>query len=223
MKPTSVRYLASTLFVSGLVMAALPIAAPAQGDWLVRGRLIHVAPNDSSGAVTGIPGSGVGVDSDSTLELDFTYMLTSNLGLELILATTRHDLNGEGTIAGLGRIGESGVLPPTLTLQYHFAPRAAVRPYAGVGVNYTLFYGAESSAALDSALGGATDISLSNSFGLAAQAGMDVSLSKDWFMNLDLKYIQIDTKATLATGGTTRTVNVDINPWVFGVGVGRRF
>ena len=223
MKPTSVRYLASTLFVSGLVMAALPIAAPAQGDWLVRGRLIHVAPSDSSGAVTGIPGSGVGVDSDSTLELDFTYMLTSNLGLELILATTRHDLNGEGTIAGLGKIGEAGVLPPTLSLQYHFAPRATVRPYAGVGVNYTLFYGAESSAALDSALGGATGIKLGDSFGLAAQAGLDVSLSKDWFMNFDLKYIQIDTKATLATGGTTRTVNVDINPWVFGVGVGRRF
>ena len=90
-------------------------------------------------------------------------------------------------------------------------------------MNYTLFYGAESSAALDGALGGATDITLSDSFGLAAQAGMDVSLSNDWFMNFDLKYIQIDTKATLATGGTTRTVNVDINPWVFGVGVGRRF
>jgi len=222
-KPSSVRYLVSTLFISGLVMAALPSAAPAQGDWLVRGRLIHVAPNDSSGAVTTLAGSGVGVNSDSTLEVDFTYMLNPNLGIELVLATTKHDLNGKGTIAALGKIGESGVLPPTLTLQYHFAPRAAVRPYAGVGLNYTLFYSDKSSAALNAALGGPTSVDLSNSLGPALQAGLDVDLSKDWFLNFDAKYIWIDTKATLVTGGTTRTVNVDINPWVFGVGIGRRF
>jgi len=222
-KPSSVRYLVSTLFISGLVMAALPSAAPAQGDWLVRGRLIHVAPNDSSGAVTTLAGSGVGVNSDSTLEVDFTYMLNPNLGIELVLATTKHDLNGKGTIAALGKIGESGVLPPTLTLQYHFAPRAAVRPYAGVGLNYTLFYSDKSSAALNAALGGPTRVDLSNSFGPALQAGLDVDLSKDWFLNFDAKYIWIDTKATLVTGGTTRTVSVDINPWVLGVGIGRRF
>ncbi|OGI41135.1 MAG: hypothetical protein A2140_02535 [Candidatus Muproteobacteria bacterium RBG_16_62_13] len=222
MKPVSFRCVTPALLLAGLTVAA-PALALEQGDWLVRGRLIHVAPNDSSGAVSTLPGSGVAVGSDSTLELDFTYMLSPNLGLELILGTTKHDLKGKGSIAALGKIGESGVLPPTLSLQYHFAPKASVRPYAGVGVNYTLFYGAESSAALDSALGGATGIKLGDSFGLAAQAGLDVSLSKDWFMNFDLKYIQIDTKATLTTGGTTRTVNVDINPWVFGVGVGTRF
>ncbi len=222
MKPASFRYAVPAMLLTGLTIAA-PALAVEQGDWLVRGRLIHVAPNDSSGAVSTLPGSGVAVNAASTLELDFTYMLNPNLGLELILATTKHDLKGKGTIAGLGKIGESGVLPPTLTLQYHFAPKASIRPYAGVGVNYTLFYGAESSAALDAALGGATGVKLSDSFGLSAQAGLDVSLANDWFMNFDVKYIQIDTKATLTTGGTTRTVNVDINPWVLGVGVGRRF
>jgi outer membrane protein len=222
MKPVSFRYLAPALLLGGLAAAA-PALAVEQGDWLVRGRLIHVAPNDSSGEVSTLSGSGVAVGASSTFELDFTYMLNPNLGLELILATTKHDLKGRGTIAGLGKIGESGVLPPTLTLQYHFAPRAAVRPYAGVGMNYTLFYSDKSSASLNAALGGPTSVDLSNSWGPALQAGLDVDLTKDWFLNVDAKYVWIDTKATLATGGTTRTVNVDINPWVFGVGIGRRF
>ena len=52
---------------------------------------------------------------------------------------------------------------------------------------------------------------------------MDVGLKNDWFVNFDLKYIQIETKATLVTGSTTRTVDVNINPWVFGIGIGKRF
>ncbi len=222
MKPVSFRYVVPAMLLTGLTIAA-PAFALEQGDWLVRGRLIHVTPNDSSGAVSTLPGSGVAVGSDSTLELDFTYMLNPNLGLELILATTKHDLKGKGTIAALGKIGETGVLPPTLTLQYHFAPHAAVRPYAGVGMNYTLFYSDKSSASLNAALGGSTSVDLSNSWGPALQAGLDMDLTKDWFLNFDAKYIWINTKATLNTGGTTRTVNVDINPWVFGIGIGRRF
>lgn len=218
------KALVTGLILTATTMVTSNIACAAnQGDLLVRGRLINVKPNDSSGNVTGIAGSGVSVDGKSTVELDFTYMLKPNIGLELILATTKHDIKATGSISGLGKVAETGVLPPTLTAQYHFNPSAAIRPYAGLGINYTLFYSAKTTSSLDTALGGSTSISLDNSFGLAAQAGVDIDINKEWFMNLDLKYINISTTANLDTGGTKRSVDVDINPWVIGLGIGKSF
>ncbi len=209
----------------GVVLAGAvqPGLAAESGNWIVRGRAIHVTPNDRSSEVTTLAGSGVGVGDDTTAELDITYMLRPNWGLELILGTTHHDLTGKGTIANLNKIGDTALLPPTLTLQYHFAPQAKVRPYAGIGVNYSKFYNEKSTNSLDTALGGPTSIDLDDSWGLAAQAGVDLGLKNDWFVNFDLKYVNIETQGTLVTGATTRTVDVDINPWIFGIGIGKRF
>ena len=132
------------------------------------------------------------------------------------------DLVGAGALEGLDEVGKVWVLPPTLTLQYHFRPNAQVRPYAGVGVNYTLFYNESASSSLEGAIGN-TGIDLDDSFGVAFQAGVDVALNDNWFANLDVKYIQIDTDARLATGPATNTVEVDLDPVVAGIGIGRRF
>jgi outer membrane protein len=114
------------------------------------------------------------------------------------------------------------VLPPTLTLQYHFTPAAKVRPYVGAGLNYTIFYGDNTSDALNTAIG-KTDLNLSNSFGWAAQAGVDFDVSEKVFVNFDIKYIDMSTTATLTTGALVNTVDVKINPIVVGIGVGMRF
>jgi len=206
--------------ISSLVYAPMSLAEA--GDFLVRVRALNVSPNDDSGSVSTIPGSSVSVGSDTTVELDFTYFFSRNLGIEAILGTSQHDINAGGSIAGLGKIAEVSTLPPTVTLQYHFQPDATVRPYAGIGVNYTKFYDQKASASLQSALG-PTSVDLDSSFGLSAQVGVDIKLDKDWFVNLDAKYIRMDTTANLNSGGVVRTVDVDINPWFFGVGVGRRF
>jgi len=205
---------------AAVLCSAFLMQSAIAADWLVRGRIINVSPDDSSTQVPTVAGSGVSVDSDTTLELDFTYMLSKNIGLELILATTKHDVTGTGPLAGAD-VSNVRVLPPTLTLQYHFAPKATLRPYVGVGLNYTVFYNAKLGAAL--VANGATDIDYDNSVGLAAQAGLDVDINKDWFVNLDVKYIKIDTTATITGGALAGAVNVDINPWVVGVGIGTRF
>ncbi|MDH5190866.1 MAG: OmpW family protein [Gammaproteobacteria bacterium] len=192
------------------------------GDWLVRGRLINVSPNDDSGTLTDFTNSYARVEDATTLEVDFTYMVTNNLGLELILGTTKHDIYGGADLTFLNKIVEAGVLPPTLTLQYHFAPKAKIRPYAGVGVNYTYFYGEKASKSYTDTLGG-TSVDLDDSWGLAAQVGVDFDINKNWFINFDVKFIDIDTTASLTTGATVRTIDVDIDPWVFGIGVGTRF
>ncbi len=113
-------------------------------------------------------------------------------------------------------------LPPTLTLQYHFIPSGKFRPYVGFGVNWTVFYSEDASSALTTAIG-PTSVSLDDSFGWAAQAGADIDLSKRFFLNIDVKYIDIDTTATLRTGALVNTVDVDIDPLVVGVGIGFRF
>ena len=216
----------SLLISTTILMAGTDMAMAAQGDWLVRLRGIVVAPTENSSAVPGFPGSEVGVENAVVPELDFTYFLTDNIAAEVILATSPHDIIGEGTLEGLD-VAEIMVLPPTLTLQYHFMPDGDfIRPYAGVGVNYSIFYSQESTAALDAAIG-TTDVDLDDSVGVAFQLGADFPINDRWFLNADVKYIQIDTDATLTSvqnGETTvRTVEVDLDPIVAGVGVGFRF
>jgi outer membrane protein len=165
-------------------------------------------------------------------ELDITYMITRNWGVELILGYTEHTVkahkSADATARGLGLTGSSDVidtkvLPPTLLLQYHFRPDADIRPYVGVGINYTLFFDEE--VPNDSLVSNAgDDIKLDSSWGFAAQAGVDVAINQDWFMNFDVKYIDIDTEAHFdGTAAGRLKINADIDPFVWGVGIGRRF
>ncbi len=214
-----------SLLVSAVAVAAMTAPAAAeQGDWLVRLRGIYVAPQDESGPVLpAVPTGSVTVDDAIVPELDFTYFFTNNIAAELILATSPHDIAGADALSGLGKIADTMALPPTLTFQYHFAPDAKVRPYVGGGVNWTIFYSEDSKTSLDTALGGATDVSLDDSFGWAVQAGVDFDITERVFLNMDVKYIDIDTTAILTTGAAVNNVDVDIDPIVFGVGLGMRF
>lgn len=210
------------------VVAAAMIASPAQasteaGDWLVRLRGIVVSPTETAGPVLpSFPTGSVSVTDSVMPEIDFTYMATDNVGAELILATTKHSVEGTGALNGIGKLADTWVLPPTLTLQYHFAPGSKIRPYVGAGVNYTLFYSEEASGSLNSAIG-ATKVKMDDSFGYALQAGIDIDVTDKVFLNLDVKYIDIDTTATLTTGTAVNKVDVSIDPIVFGIGIGTKF
>ncbi len=215
--------LRTLLATAALVPCFVQPAVAEEGDWQVRLRGIVVAPTENaSDVLPGFPGGSVGVENAVVPELDFTYFITNNIGAELILATSPHDIQGEGTLAGLGEIGDLMALPPTLTLQYHFNPNGKVRPYAGVGVNYTIFYSEDASDSLVNAVG-PTSLDVDDSVGVAFQLGVDYALNDRWFLNADVKYIQIDTTATLNSGGAINTVDIDLDPIVAGVGVGYRF
>lgn len=214
------------LRLSAIAIIAALAATPSQaasGDFQARLRAIVVAPTeDASPVLPTFPGASVEVDSAIVPELDFTYFLTDNIGAELILATSPHDIKGTGTLAGLGKLADVMALPPTLTLQYHFNPDGKVRPYAGVGVNWTVFYNNDASSALIGAVG-PTSVHLKDSVGVAFQAGVDFAINDRWFINADVKYIQIDTTARLNSGGLINRVAVDLDPIVAGIGVGFRF
>ncbi len=208
--------------IVALVLAAGPAAA-AQGDFLVRLRAITVQPQEKVGPVLPtFPTSGGSITNAYAPEIDFTYMLTDNIGVELIAATTKHCVEGGGSLAAVGRLACTWVLPPTLTLQYHFVPEGRVHPYVGAGVNWTMFYNEKASTQLVNAIG-ATNVNLSNSFSFALQAGVDFDISEKMFLNLDVKYVDMDTNARLTTGALVNNLRADINPLIIGVGVGWRF
>lgn len=196
-------------FAIAAILASLSAGAfAAQGDIIARLRITDVNPQTSVNDT--LQALNVDVNNDTIPELDFTYMLTNNIGAELILGTSKHDIT-----AGGAKIGSVKVLPPTLTLQYHFNPEGQFRPYAGAGINYTRFYGFKD----DSGLG----LSIKkNSFGPALQVGIDMPLTKDVFLNLDMKKIWIKTKVdSSVAGGNVGTL--DINPLVTSVGIGMKF
>lgn len=204
--------------------ASVPAQAK-QGDVLVRLRAIMVAPNEESGSVLpGFPGEEVKVDNSVMPEIDITYMATDHVGFELIAATTKHTASGKtGTTGSIGKLASTWVLPPTLTAQYHPIADGPVRPYVGAGVNYTLFYSEDASSALEGAVG-PTSVHMSDSFGWALQAGVDIDLNERLFVNLDVKYIDIDTTARLTTTAAgVQRVRVHLDPIVAGVGIGMRF
>jgi len=206
----------------GAALSPLPAAAE-KGDFLIRARLIAVAPqDDASDVLPALPGASVEVDTAAVPELDFTYFFTDKIAAELILATSKHEISGTGGIAALGDIAETWVLPPTLTLQYHFMPEAKFSPYVGVGVNYTIFYQEDTRGTLNDAIGDTT-LDLDESVGVSFQLGFDYKLEGNWFLNADVKYINIETEGTLRTGELVNTVDVDLNPIVAGIGFGYRF
>jgi outer membrane protein len=181
----------SKLVIAGLALAAATlVAGPAQaqspdggfqaGSILIRGRIIDVMPQNSTSSVSLIGGHVTATDT-ITPEVDFTYFITENIAVELIAATTRHSLAATGTAIGKVPVGSTWVLPPALTLQYHFMPKGSISPYVGAGINYTVFYNAHAAG------GAVTKLSLESNFGEVLQAGVDFNLGGRWYGNVDVK------------------------------------
>lgn len=184
--------------------------------WMIRGRALVVMPQESASLRAGgapIVGGDVEISTSVVPELDISYFFTKNIAVELVLGVTPHHVKGAGALAG-ARIGSAWLLPPTLTLQYHFDPIGAFKPYVGAGVNYTVFFD-------EKAKGGFTSFDLKNSFGLALQAGVDVMLNKNWGINLDVKKIFLEPKVKVNGGAVAGKVKID--PWLFGTGVTYKF
>lgn len=222
--------LSASLFALAL---AAPVAHAHQaGDFIVRAGAITVNPNEDSSDIkldgTKVSGTKATLDSDTQLGLTFAYMLTDHIGLELLAATPFHHTVGvKGLGPGLdGKLGDIKQLPPTLSLQYYpMEPSSKFQPYAGIGLNYTMFFDED----LDSnrKAQGFSNLKVKDSFGLAGQLGMDYMITDHFLVNAAVWYIDIDTKATMdgpsALGVGKTKVDVDVNPWVYMVGVGYKF
>ena len=211
------------VLTAGLTLAALA-AGPAsaqdwqvarKGDWIVTGRVTEVA-SSADDAITTAAGAATGlhvdVGHDVMPTLGFTYFLTDHISVEAILGATRHEIRAVGGTTDVA-VHETWVLPPVVTVQYRPAPEARVSPYVGAGLNYMLFFDGENRNGFD--------VKLDDGIGYALQAGADVAVSGPWTVNIDVKKVWFNTDATINAGTLSSDVNLD--PWVVSLGLGRKF
>ncbi len=204
-----------------LAVVSAPTLAHETGDIIVRAGAAGVFPNDDSDSLNAIPGANVTVEDTWSLGLTGTYMVTNQLGIGLLGAWPfKHDIEGDGTISNLDKVAEVKHLPPTLTLQYHFATRSNLHPYIGAGLNYTYFFDEETSGTLDG-----TKIDLESSFGFALEAGVDFEFNDGWLISGQVWYANIETEANISGGGLglNENIDVEIDPVIFMVGIGKKF
>ena len=192
-------------------------AVPA-GTWSVAAGAHYVDPKSDNGTLANSDlnlVANVDVDGDVRPTISGEYFIANNVGVELLAAIPFHhdftltDANG-GEITG-----RTQHLPPTLSLQYHFDGYNLpmnVKPFVGVGVNYTTFFKERVST------GG--DLDLDDSVGVAGHIGLDIPFAPTESFRIDARYMDIKTDATL---NGTDIGEIDISPWVYGVAFVKQF
>lgn len=225
-----------------VALVSLALAAPLAhaheaGDIILRAGAITVNPKDDSSSVKvdqgPLAGANLGgkatLNSDTQLGLNFAYMITKNWGIELLAATPfEHDVKLKGTALGAanGKLGSLKHLPPTLSVVYYpLDAKSAFQPYVGAGINYTWIYDEHVSSQAQA--NGFSNFKASNSWGMAFQVGADYMITDNIMLNAQLRYIDIDTRATVENDavapGTRARVNVDVDPFIYMVGLGYKF
>ena len=195
---------------ASLALAAMPAFAQSAGHWTVGIGAHNVAPKSGNGTLTATPLGNLEMDVGSNARPTVTaeYFVKDNLGLEVLAALPfQHDID----VVGVGKVGSTKHLPPTVSLQYHFG-QGKVKPFVGVGLNYTTFFSTKSEGAI-----AGTNLDLSDSWGLAAHLGVDFKVGEKGAIRVDYRKIDIDTNVKLngADLGTNNTVNID--PSVYGI------
>lgn len=199
------KVLHKTLLLSLAVAAASPAFAYDAGDVIVRAGVVSVMPDVSTDAGT----AGLDVEDDTQLGLTIDYMVTPNVGVELLGATPfKHDIT-----AGGATVGSVSHLPPTVTVQYFpMGAGSDIQPYVGAGLNYTKFWGEENN------LGVVLDVT--DSVGLALEAGVDFKVADNIVVNASLWKIDINTDVSV---NGTKAGELEIDPLVAMLAVGYKF
>ena len=190
---------------TALGATAIPALAQSRGDWTLGVGAHQVNPTSDNGALAGgtLP---LDIDSDVKPTITFEYFLRDNLGLEVLAALPfKHDI----AIEGVGKVGSTKHLPPTVSLQYHFNGQSKVSPFLGAGINYTAFFSEDTQGALEG-----TRLKLDDSWGLAAHAGVDFKVGERGAIRVDARWIDIDTDVEV-DGAGLGTANID--PLVYGM------
>lgn len=221
----------ATALLASAAAAGLGGTASAQDNpWMVRARVISVMPDEAGALSVGTTRlqGGVEIGDQYVPELDITYFFTRNIAAELILGVTPHDVKATNvTVPGALTnatvdLGDVWLLPPTLTLQYHFRNESRFKPYVGAGVNATFFFNEDAGPVADG-------IDYDPSFGPALQVGFDYDLDGQeggWALNVDVKKVWINTDVTVdftTALGARVNADVDIDPVIVGIGLGYKF
>lgn len=204
------------IYLLGALFTSLMAFGQEAGELHMRVRATGVVPMED--ASIGAIGGNVAVTNNIIPEIDFTYFFTKNIAAELILGTSKHEVVAVNTALGNVDLGRVMLLPPTLNLQYHFYPTANLKPYAGVGINYTIFYDEGAGKGRNAAV---TKVDYENKIGYAFQLGFDYKINDRLYWNVDVKKMYLKTDVDISTNlGVDVPAKVDLNPWLISTGIG---
>ncbi|GAA6133248.1 outer membrane beta-barrel protein [Oceaniserpentilla sp. 4NH20-0058] len=211
----------SALILSSTIAFAAPAMAYDAGDILMRVGTATVTPESISDDLDQVAGAQASANSNTQLGISGTYMLTNNIGVEVLGATPfTHKLKGKGGLNGVN-IGEVKHLPPTVSAQYYFMDSTSpLQPYVGAGLNITVFFDEEVHSDLSANY---QELDLDESVGIAVQAGLDYSFDEKMFVNASVMYAKIGTTATLDGTAGKLTVDYDLDPMVYRLNFGYKF
>jgi outer membrane protein len=220
------QYVAALLAVPAL-WAAAGAQAQSAGTWLVKGGINHIAPQVKSGDLSApsLPGTKIDVKAATSVILTATYMVDDNFSVEGYAGLPyKHDVEGDGAIAGVGTIGTVKQVSPTVFAQWRFqGASSAFRPYVGLGLTYAYFYGEEGSGtltALTNPGGPPTRMSTDAAFGLSPQAGLTWKLNDTWHLDTSLIKTFVKTTSKLSTG---QQIDTKLDPLSFNISIGQKF
>lgn len=218
-------------FVTGLVAAAAMVASVAfasqpamagddHGNFMIRALASGVLPDTDASVFAGgalIPGANADVSDEVIPATTLTYFFTDHIAVELFCCFAKHEVDGTGTIAGLGEIADTWIFPPALTAQYHFNTEGKFKPYVGAGLQYIAFF----DEGVGQNLLGATSVEIDEAVGFTLQAGVDFSLGNGWYLNADVKKTWLNTD--VKWNGTGVKADLDLDPLIVSAGFGYRF
>ena len=197
-------------------------AVPA-GTWSIAAGAHYVDPKSDNGTLANSDlnlVANVDVDGDVRPTISGEYFIANNVGVELLAAIPfHHDFTLNDATDNELLTGKTQHLPPTLSLQYHFDGYNLpmnVKPFVGVGVNYTTFFKEK--------ISNGADLDLDDSVGVAGHIGLDIPFAPTESFRIDARYMDIKTDASLNIDGTKYELGeVDIRPWVYGVAFVKQF
>ena len=201
-----------------LALAAVAGAAQAQ-DSIVKFGATRYDVHSKTDGITGIgipPGADATIGSANTVIFTGERIVYDNVGIELVLGVPpKIKAKATGSVAFLGEVLEAKNVAPTLLANYHFGqPGDRLRPYLGLGVNYTKFTGISSPYGWQ--------VSLSDSWGWAAQGGIDYAIDKNWGLFASVAALKVKSDL-VATGANVIQTTIDFRPLVYSAGVSYRF
>lgn len=242
------RKLQAALAAALLAGGGSSAMAQQAGDWVLGAGWMHFAPQDSSKGLNltspvnmHVPGSDATVGSSNTLGMSATYFLDSHWGIEGVVGVPpKFKLEGAGTLASVGELGQARQWSPALLGKYYFNDgNAAFRPYVGMGLTYVWYSDVELTPGMQTAMGGllrrpagstVTTAKLDSSWAPVFNIGAAYQFDQHWGVSLSVSYIPLKTTAKLtttsaATGAQlgTSEASLKVNPIVPYVAVTYRF
>lgn len=163
-----------------------------------------------------VPGGTIAIGNHTTGTVEFGYQFTSNFSVAFTGGfPPTVDILAAGSLETVGTLGSITYGPTALTAQYTFTDFGRIKPYVGAGPMFMFVF--------DEDDGALKDLNVKGAIGAVLQAGVDIDVTDNWGLFVDVKKGFLRTTSTGMLGPTPISADVKLDPLVIGAGIKLRF